>query len=92
MGDYKCPQSHTVFNPLKKIGYESAFHNQKTSLKKECKENKCLASEFDKIWYKPSTLKVIKAEEIHFYNNFATLKQAREISDHVPITLNFTIN
>ena len=33
VGDFNCPQSHTVFNPLKKMGYVSVFINQKTSLK-----------------------------------------------------------
>ena len=34
VGDFNCPQSHTVFNPLKKMGYKSILINQKTSLKK----------------------------------------------------------
>jgi len=92
VGDFNCPQSHTVFNPLKKMGYESAFQNQKTSLKKECKEDNCLASEFDNIWFSNSKIKVIKSEVIHFYNNFSTLKEARQVSDHIPITLNFMVN
>lgn len=91
VGDFNCPQSHTVFNPLKNMGYESAFRNQKTSLKKECKEDNCLASEFDNIWFKTSKISLIKAEVIHFYNNFATLKEARRVSDHIPITLNFIV-
>ena len=74
------------------MGYESAFQNQKTSLKKECKENNCLASEFDNIWYKSSKIALIKAEVLHFYKNFASLKKAREISDHIPIAINFSMN
>ena len=50
-GDFNCPQSHTVFNPLRKLGYNFSFTNQKTSLKKECILNECLASELDNIWY-----------------------------------------
>ncbi len=92
VGDFNCPQSHTVFNPLKKMGYESAFQNQKTSLKKECKEDNCLASEFDNIWYKTTKITLIKSEALHFYKNFTTLKEAREISDHIPIAINFTLN
>ncbi|WP_298395261.1 endonuclease/exonuclease/phosphatase family protein [Flavobacterium sp.] len=92
VGDFNCPQSHTVFNPLKNMGYQSAFRNQKTSLKKECKEDNCLASEFDNIWFKTSKISLIKAEVIHFYNSFETLKEARRVSDHIPITLHFTLN
>ncbi|MBY0486245.1 MAG: endonuclease/exonuclease/phosphatase family protein [Flavobacteriaceae bacterium] len=91
VGDFNCPQSHTVFNPMKKMGYQSAFQNQKTSLKKECKEDNCLASEFDNIWFSTSKIKVINSEAIHFYNNFSTLKAARQVSDHIPITFSFTI-
>ena len=90
-GDFNCPQSHTVFNPLRKLGYNCAFTNQKTSLKKECKSNDCLASEFDNIWYNNTKIKAIKAEVIHFYNNFTSLKEAKEISDHIPITLEFNL-
>lgn len=91
VGDFNCPQSHTVFNPLKKMGYKSAFINQKTSLKKECKEDNCLASEFDNIWYDASKLSIKNAEAIHFYQDFTSLKNARKISDHIPIGINFTM-
>lgn len=91
VGDFNCPQSHTVFNPLKKIGYQSAFRNQKTSLKQECQENNCLASEFDNIWYKPATITTTTTEAIHFYTKFETLKKARAISDHLPIAITFSI-
>ena len=36
-GDFNCPQSHSVFDPLRKMGYASALVNQKTSLKRSCK-------------------------------------------------------
>ena len=85
VGDFNCPQSHTVFNPLRKICFEPAFVNQKTSLKKECKNNVCLASEFDNIWFdnKKTTLK--KAAPIYFYTIFKSLKEARVVSDHIPV-------
>lgn len=92
MGDFNCPQSHTVFIPLRKMGYQCAFVNQKTSLKKECKNNNCLASEFDNIWFIASKVKLLKAEVIPFYTSFATLKQAKEISDHIPITAQLQFN
>ncbi len=92
VGDFNCPQSHTVFNPLKEMGYQSVFVNQKTSLKKECDGQNCLASEFDNIWYKTSKITIKKPEVIHFYKSFATMKQAKEISDHIPITIEITIN
>lgn len=91
LGDFNCPQSHTVFNPLRKLEFNCAFINQKTSLKKECKFNDCLASEFDNIWYKSNKIKPINALVIHFYNDFPTLNEAKEISDHIPITIEFNL-
>ncbi|WNM19122.1 endonuclease/exonuclease/phosphatase family protein [Flavobacterium capsici] len=86
LGDFNCPQSHTVFNPLKAMGYESAFINQKTSLKKECKNNNCLASEFDNIWYNTNKIQLKNSKAIHFYKDFPKFYQAKQISDHIPIT------
>ena len=89
LGDFNCPQSHTVFNPLRKMGYQSAFVNQKTSLKKKCDGSNCLASEFDNIWFNKSRIKKIASEVLPFYKSFQTLKEARTISDHIPITIEF---
>jgi len=92
VGDFNCPQSHTVFNPLKKMGYLSILRNQKTSLKKECKNGNCLASEFDNMYYKSSKISVENAGIISFYKNFRSLQEARIISDHIPIWMEFSLN
>ena len=92
VGDFNCPQSHTVFNPLKKLGYQSTFIGQKTSLKQQCKNGKCLASEFDNIFYQSTAIKVINSGVLHFYKNFNSLKEARSISDHIPIWFQFSLN
>ena len=84
-GDFNCPQSHSVFIPLRKMGYESAFVNQKTSLKNACKNSNCLASEFDNIWFDSKKIKLIASTPIYFYTNYKTLKEAKTISDHIPV-------
>ena len=71
------------------MGYLPILTNQKTSLKKECKLDDCLASEFDNIWYDSSKIKIVNSGIIHFYKDFETLLAARKISDHVPIVLSF---
>lgn len=91
MGDFNCPQSHTVFNPLRKMGYKNVFKNQKTSLKKDCDGNNCLASEFDNIWYNEAKVRIKNSEVLLFYQSFTNLKEAREISDHIPITVELTL-
>jgi endonuclease/exonuclease/phosphatase family metal-dependent hydrolase len=90
-GDFNCPQSHTVFNPLKKMGYKPIFAQQKTSLKNKCKGTDCLASEFDNIFYHTSKIKHISSGIIPFYKSFNSLKEARIISDHIPIWFQFSL-
>jgi deoxyribonuclease-1-like protein len=84
VGDFNCPQSHSVFNPLKKMGYTPLLINQKTSLKKEAKNGQSLASEFDNIWYSIPVQKK-NGGVIHFYQSYPSLQEARKISDHIPI-------
>ena len=91
VGDFNCPQSHTVFNPIRKMGYLPILTNQKTSLKKECKLDDCLASEFDNIWYNSSKIKILNVGIIHFYKDFETLLAARKISDHVPVIVEINL-
>ncbi|TRX26705.1 endonuclease [Flavobacterium franklandianum] len=92
VGDFNCPQSHTVFYPLKKMGYKSILINQKTSLKKECKNDNCLASEFDNMFYNVSKITRLHSGVLPFYKNFYSLKEARVISDHIPIWFEFSLN
>ena len=92
VGDFNCPQSHTVFNPLKKMGYQTILTNQKTSLKKECKNGNCLASEFDNMFYNSSKITKLDSGVLPFYKNFDSLQEARMISDHIPIWMEFSLN
>ena len=91
-GDFNLPQSHSVFGPLRKMGYVSALVNQKTSLRQKCLSDGCLASEFDNIFYKPEHIKVTEKGIIHFYRNVETFEKARLISDHVPVYMKFVLN
>ncbi|AWK02720.1 endonuclease [Flavobacterium crocinum] len=92
LGDFNCPEKHTVFNPLKKTGYNSVLKNQKTTLKQKCKNNICLASEFDNIFYHTSHVKTINSGVIKFYEDFDSLLNARKVSDHIPIWFEFSLN
>ena len=92
LGDFNCPQSHSVFDPLRKIGFTSALVNQKTSLKRSCKNGECLASEFDNMYFSKSKIRKIHSGVVLFYQNFQSLQQARTISDHCPIWMEFSLN
>ncbi|WP_432670456.1 endonuclease/exonuclease/phosphatase family protein [Flavobacterium sp. SM2513] len=91
LGDFNSPQSHTVFNPLKKMGYVPLLIGQKTTLKQKPKYNQYLASEFDNIFYSPKVIK-IDGGVILFYKSFASLPEARKISDHIPVWMEFSLN
>lgn len=90
-GDFNLPQSHTVFIPLKTLGYKPTLVGQKTSLKTTCIDGDCLASEFDNIFYDAAKINFIKSMAILFYENFKSFEEARLISDHVPIYFEFTL-
>ncbi len=85
MGDFNCPQSHTVFNPIKNIGFAPILVNQKTSLRQKCINNDCLASEYDNLFYDIQKIKIKQKGIVAFYKPFTSIKEARKISDHVPI-------
>ena len=91
VGDFNCPQTHSVFNPLKQMGYNAVLISQKTSLKTVCTTTECLASEYDNIFYNSSKVNVLKSGVLHFYTNFNSLKEARRISDHIPIWFQFAV-
>ena len=90
-GDFNCPQSHSVFNPLKKMGYKPSLIGQKTSLRQKCINDDCLASEFDNIFYNTAKVNYLKSGVVRFFNSFNSLKEARTISDHIPIWFEFTL-
>lgn len=91
VGDFNCPQSHSVFTPLKKMGYVPLLIGQKTTLKKQIKHGATLSSEFDNIFYSPKVTK-LDGGIIRFYESFPTLAAARLISDHIPVWMQFSLN
>ena len=92
VGDFNLTQSHSVFNPLKELGFKALFKNQKTSLKQECKNGECLANPLDHIFYKEDKIQIVNQGVILFYKDFKTLKEARQLSDHIPVFLKFKLN
>lgn len=85
VGDYNLPQSHSVFNPMKKMGYLPLLISQKTSLRQKCINNDCLASEYDNMFFSRQQFSVKKCGIVHFYTRFQDFRLARLISDHVPV-------
>lgn len=91
VGDFNCPETHSVFNPLKKMGYFPAFENQKTTLRSQCTEQDCLASPYDNMYYRLDKIKIVQQGILPFYLHFYSLNDARKISDHIPIWIQFDL-
>lgn len=91
-GDFNTPQTHSVFNPLKKLGFQAALIDQKTTIRQDCVKGDCLASSFDNIFFNKKSLSIVDSGVIHFYRGFGDdMKKAKEISDHVPVFLKFEV-
>ena len=91
LGDFNCPETHTVFNPLKAMGYKAALKDQKTTLKKYCVQNECLASAFDNFFYLPGRVHADSSWAFSFYKQFGTMEDAWKISDHLPVFFRFEV-
>ena len=89
LGDFNLSESHTVFNPIKSMGFIPALVNQKTSLKMKCKNRDCLASEYDNIFLDSRLFRTLESGVHLFYESFPDLKSARTISDHIPVWTKF---
>lgn len=95
MGDFNLVDHHTVFNPLKKMGYALAFKGEKTSLKMKCdtqKEGDCLSKVYDHFIFPQNRIKILDQGIVRFYKDFDDIKLARKISDHLPIWIQLETN
>lgn len=92
LGDFNVPQSHTVFNPLKKLNFRPVFEGQKTTMKMKCVEGECLASEYDNIFYDSGKAEVLESGVVLIYKSFPDMKAVRRISDHIPIWAEIDFN
>jgi len=92
LGDFNLPQSHTVFNPLKKMGYLPALVDQKTSLKRKIGENgQHLSNPLDNIFYHPKDLHLSESGVIDFTRGITDLTRANEVTNHLPVYITFLI-
>lgn len=85
MGDFNLDGKHKAFDVLRNRSLEAAFEGQKTSLRMKEKDGDPLNEEYDNIFLKTRAFTIKKADVIHFYKDYATLKEARYISDHIPV-------
>lgn len=90
VGDFNLDENHPVWKPFYRKGFKSALHNQRTTLKTKCKNGDYLSHPIDNVYFTPG-INRIHAESLDFINTCENLKRAREISDHLPIYIEFGI-
>ena len=89
-GDFNVNEKELVFNGLKTIGYKASINNQSTTLKQSCDGNDYLNYPIDNIFYSKNVSK-IEGKAIDFVKVCENLEEARKLSDHLPVYLNFSL-
>ena len=89
-GDFNLSEKHDVWKPFYRRGFKNAIQNQRTTLKRKCKDGKYLNHPIDNIYYTNGITKV-RAESVDFVGNCENLIRAREISDHLPVFIEFKL-
>ncbi|WP_291726902.1 endonuclease/exonuclease/phosphatase family protein [Bernardetia sp.] len=85
LGDFNLDGEHEAFNGLRERSFVAAFNDQKTSLRMKPKDGSPLNKEYDNIFVEKRAFSIKDAQVIHFYKDYKSLKEARYISDHIPL-------
>jgi len=91
LGDFNLgPKKKGAYESLWAKGFSPIFPDQKTSLKRELAEDgSYLYQRYDNILYQKTSLTPKEAGIIDFVPQYQTLKEARMLSDHLPIWVRF---
>ncbi|WP_047246514.1 endonuclease/exonuclease/phosphatase family protein [Maribacter thermophilus] len=87
-GDFNVNEADPIFDTFKKNGYTAAIADQKTTLKKSCDGQDYRNHAIDNIFYPKEILKK-ESNVIDFIRDCGNLQMARDLSDHLPVYLNF---
>jgi endonuclease/exonuclease/phosphatase family metal-dependent hydrolase len=87
LGDFNLDEDDEAWDPLRALGYAQVLDDQPTSLRRKRRDepNGHLANEYDNIFYESGPLRATQAGIIDFTTSFETLRDARRISDHLPV-------
>lgn len=85
VGDFNQPGHHHAFDRLGAAGFAPVIE-QKTTIRMERREGRDhLANPYDNIFVETGPLRVREAGAVDFTDAFPVLKDARYISDHLPV-------
>jgi len=87
-GDFNLDENHAVWKPLYRKGFKNALKNQRTTLKVNCKNADYLSHSIDNVYYTPG-IEMVQAGSLDFIGTCENLQRGRELSDHLPIYMEF---
>jgi endonuclease/exonuclease/phosphatase family metal-dependent hydrolase len=90
-GDFNLNENDTVFEKFKANGFSPSVIDQKTTIKTKCDDGKYLNYNIDNIYYSKEITK-IESGVIDFVLVCDEIENARKLSDHLPVLLEFKLN
>ena len=90
-GDFNCSTRESVWEPLKSRGYNFILSNQRTTLRTQVRDGRYLANPKDNILYQRNSFRKVDAGIVDTYQLTGSLDAARNLSDHVPVWVEFEI-
>jgi endonuclease/exonuclease/phosphatase family metal-dependent hydrolase len=87
LGDFNLDEDDEAWDELRALGYAQVLDDQPTSLRRKRRDepNGHLANEYDNIFYESAPLRATRTGIVDFTTSFETLREARRISDHLPV-------
>ena len=87
LGDFNLDEDDEAWNGLRDMGFAQVLDDQPTSLRRKRRDepNGHLANEYDNIFYEAAVLQATHSGIVDFTASFETLREARRISDHLPV-------
>lgn len=91
VGDFNLDAQRSPFDGLRDAGFDHALRGgARTTLKAvESPSGEHLASAYDNVFYEPDELRVVGATVLDFSPRLPTLRDARNVSDHLPVLVEF---
>jgi endonuclease/exonuclease/phosphatase family metal-dependent hydrolase len=87
LGDFNLDEDDAAFDALRRLGYRAVLDDQPTSLRRKRDPGPAghLASEYDNVFVETGPLRAARAGVLDFTPRFASLREARSLSDHLPV-------
>lgn len=87
LGDFNLGEDEAAFDPLRRLGYRAVLDDQPTSLRRSRRPgpNGHLANAYDNVFVESGPLRAARGGVLDFTTQFASLEDARSLSDHLPV-------